>query len=855
MPAHYDESYNQRQAEELITKSQEASSPVPAKEKDTKGRRRGNKPDIYQKITNQIIEIMEKGHLPWERGWDEEIGRIAPFNGASYTQYNRLNALSCMTKMLDNDSTDPRFFSMAALKGQEKKNHDRAENYKAQGKLNYNPELDYLYGVKKGALGVTIYMKFPIKEDKEGNLLPYEEWSWGKKTQTVFHAADCVRRELVKDKDGKPILDDNGKKQYIEHPLRPYVPKIKGYTHEEQYEIAEAILKSSGARLVHDVPNPIYDTPCYDPGTDVIHMPQKEAYEKLEHYYASALHELGHWTGHESRLNRDINNTFESKKYAKEELRAELASMFLSMDLGLPHNPTNHAAYIKSWISALKDDKKEIFRAETAAKKIHKYVMKFMPEKYRKKEKEELQEIEDGVIIDAQPEGAGKKAEKNWGNNSLDYADRILRMQDDYLNNRITLEEGKKVFGEIQDMFKKKKDTLDTAAIQQIKDIFSRAEEIFTRASQYKNFDLQSLAMLPVNDPAFAQLPAEARANGTADFYRYLLPRPASNTALPKDGLYFIESNTSPEAPYGSAFYEKPLSAQAVKQYELKPDYRYFANKAMHVKIYRQKDGAEISVRNPPRLNRDFDVVLESDYLRTNAMKLDALNHIMKHFTSHTIGKTGENISQKHLIEVDGRIFSVQGQGFSQMKLNTFQGDYVLTPIPPPKVYQLRQKAKEAVGDNYNDYLKLFRENMYIDASRKNMAERLWPVDNAPPSLEEKGLISYTRGFRSRAFACGLTSYRPMDKKGWEKADTLLAEQRIEEFEKTSPERSKYTELCSQIGAAIQRNSPYVAIVQDAAYGKKIVASAILKRQEAQRDAEKNVTKVHAPQKKAIGGR
>lgn len=186
MPAHYDESYNQRQAEELITKSQEASSPVPAKEKDTKGCRRGNKPDIYQKITNQIIEIMEKGHLPWERGWDEEIGRIAPFNGASYTQYNRLNALSCMTKMLDNDSTDPRFFSMAALKGQEKKNHDRAENYKAQGKLNYNPELDYLYGVKKGALGVTIYMKFPIKEDKEGNLLPYEEWSWGKKHKQSF---------------------------------------------------------------------------------------------------------------------------------------------------------------------------------------------------------------------------------------------------------------------------------------------------------------------------------------------------------------------------------------------------------------------------------------------------------------------------------------------------------------------------------------------------------------------------------------------------------------------------------------------------------------------------------------------
>src|SRR5205085_3140251 len=79
-----------------------------------------------------------------------------------------------------------------------------------------------------------------------------------------------------------------------------------------------------------------------------------------------ALHELAHWTGHASRLNRSTLNEsyrFGDLNYAKEELRAELASVFIAAEVGVPHDPAHHAAYVGSWIKSLKEDKNEIFRA------------------------------------------------------------------------------------------------------------------------------------------------------------------------------------------------------------------------------------------------------------------------------------------------------------------------------------------------------------------------------------------------------------------------------------------------------------------------------------------------------------
>ena len=130
----------------------------------------------------------------------------------------------------------------------------------------------------------------------------------------------------------------------------------------EAVHSGERILLNSGAKITHDQ----RDGAFYRPSTDSIHLPPKEAFKDAPGYYGTALHELAHWTGHASRLNRPTLNEsyrFGDLNYAKEELRAELASVFIAAEVGIPHDPANHAAYVGSWIKALKEDKNEIFRA------------------------------------------------------------------------------------------------------------------------------------------------------------------------------------------------------------------------------------------------------------------------------------------------------------------------------------------------------------------------------------------------------------------------------------------------------------------------------------------------------------
>ena len=113
---------------------------------------------------------------------------------------------------------------------------------------------------------------------------------------------------------------------------------------------------------------------------DYIQLPVKEAFASPASYYSTALHELSHWTGHESRLNRlDKLARFGDKSYAAEELVAELGAAFLTASLGIPNERTldNAAAYLGHWISLLKTDSKAIFTAASAASAAADLVLSF----------------------------------------------------------------------------------------------------------------------------------------------------------------------------------------------------------------------------------------------------------------------------------------------------------------------------------------------------------------------------------------------------------------------------------------------------------------------------------------------
>src|ERR1019366_7001704 len=147
--------------------------------------------------------------------------------------------------------------------------------------------------------------------------------------------------------------------QQIER-IPPHTPEQ--HTSFEAVQAGEQILTNSGANIAHDQA----DRAFYSRSQDSIHLPPKDAFKDAAGYYGTALHELAHWTGHPSRLDRSTlteSYRFGDVNYAKEELRAELASVFLAAQRGIPHDPEQHAAYVNSWIGALKRDKNEIFRA------------------------------------------------------------------------------------------------------------------------------------------------------------------------------------------------------------------------------------------------------------------------------------------------------------------------------------------------------------------------------------------------------------------------------------------------------------------------------------------------------------
>lgn len=289
-------------------------------------------PSDYRKdLTQKIISQLEAGTAPWIKPWDPSMGTPGtPHNGVSGREYHGGNALwlSCQ------GYADPRWAT-------------------------------YKQAAEQG---------WQVRRGEKSTLVEYWQWSEQKRddqgkaievkldTPRVFYASvfNVAQMENVPE-------------------YRPAPPAW------EPLEEAERILKSSGARFYFNKT----DTAYYSPRSDSIHMPPKSLFPDQRGFYSTALHELGHWTGHPERLNRDLVGSFGTEQYAREELRAELASYFLSTHLGIPHDPGQHAAYVGSWIQALQQDHNEIHRAARDAQRICEFVLEFQKEKIQAKEMEQ----------------------------------------------------------------------------------------------------------------------------------------------------------------------------------------------------------------------------------------------------------------------------------------------------------------------------------------------------------------------------------------------------------------------------------------------------------------------------------
>lgn len=132
---------------------------------------------------------------------------------------------------------------------------------------------------------------------------------------------------------------------------------------------AEALFRNSGATIIEKGQNAFFA-----PSTDEIHLPERRLFSNAANFYATGMHELVHWSGAKSRLNREMKGKFGSGDYAFEELIAELGSAFLMADLGIV-GEVQHESYIASWLKALRNDKRYIFKAASAASKAHRYLV------------------------------------------------------------------------------------------------------------------------------------------------------------------------------------------------------------------------------------------------------------------------------------------------------------------------------------------------------------------------------------------------------------------------------------------------------------------------------------------------
>lgn len=136
-------------------------------------------------------------------------------------------------------------------------------------------------------------------------------------------------------------------------------------TPEQRNAKCEALLRDSGAIVEHGTAGA-----HYSPKADKIGLPFPQRFVSPEAYWATALHELAHWTGHESRLKRDLSGKYGSLSYAREEMVAETASHIMGVELGIGHDPSQHAAYLAHWMSIAKDEPGYLYQAAALAEKV-----------------------------------------------------------------------------------------------------------------------------------------------------------------------------------------------------------------------------------------------------------------------------------------------------------------------------------------------------------------------------------------------------------------------------------------------------------------------------------------------------
>jgi antirestriction protein ArdC len=282
---------------------------------------------LYDEVTARIIAELEEGRFPWVKPWSNVAASPGlPRNATTGRAYSGVNVLILWGAVI-------------------------AGAYPNQGWLTFRQALAAGGNVRKGEQGVTVCYadRFTPEAEKQRSAehgddarsIPFL------KRFVLFNVAQCDGLPAQYNADAPPLAE------------RELVP------------LAENLIAATGADFRIGGPRAFYS-----PSEDFVQVPPQPAFDQQINFYRTALHELGHWTGHSSRLARSFGARFGNSAYAREELCAELASAYLCAALGIV--PTvRHADYLGSWLAVLREDSRAIFKAASQASKAADYLLAF----------------------------------------------------------------------------------------------------------------------------------------------------------------------------------------------------------------------------------------------------------------------------------------------------------------------------------------------------------------------------------------------------------------------------------------------------------------------------------------------
>ena len=288
--------------------------------------------NLYDEITDRIVAELEAGRVPWVQPWGTAAAKAPlamPKNAATARDYSGINVLILWGAVIE-------------------------RGFPAQSWLTFRQALSLGGNVRKGERGTTVvYADRFVPEDErqrsreigeEAQAIPFL------KRFAVFNAAQC---------------------ENLPETVAAAAPSPPPGLIEPQ---VEELIRATGIDFRIGG-----DRAFYAPDPDFVMVPPPQAYFEPINWHRTALHELGHATGHASRLSRDLTGGFGSRKYAFEELVAEINAAFCCASLGI--TPTvRHADYIGAWLEVLREDNRAIVRAASQASKAANWLLGFLPD-------------------------------------------------------------------------------------------------------------------------------------------------------------------------------------------------------------------------------------------------------------------------------------------------------------------------------------------------------------------------------------------------------------------------------------------------------------------------------------------